>query len=410
MQQPVINYQFSDLYAKQARALFTKKRYSFIEGSTKSGKTHACMEWLNYEAASNVSGRPRNYWWVAPISQQSKMVYRRYIAMLPEEVIAHTNEGKFIQFVNGSRIWFLSAEKPDGLYGDDVYAVVLDEASRMREEAFFAVRSTLTATGGKVRAIGNVKGRKNWFYKMCRRAEMGEANSHYAKLTAYDAVDAGIVKAEEIEDAKRLYPAYVFQQLYLAEAVDDMSNPFGIRNIQECSMDDYSWEPPVVFGWDLAKSVDWTVGIGLDKMGRVCRFERFQHSWLGTETQIMQVTGKIPAAIDSTGVGDPIVERLQRELAKQGNENIEGYKFTSLSKQQLIEGLVMAIQQKLIKFHGNDIMLELESFEYEITRTGVKYRAMEGMHDDCVCALALAWYKYKQLYGGAVVAPGIEWL
>lgn len=37
-------------------------------------------------------------------------------------------------------------------------------------------------------------------------------------------------------------------------------------------------------------------------------------------------------------------------------------------------------------------MNELESFEYEYTRTGVRYTAPEGMHDDCVMALALAVY------------------
>jgi len=33
---------------------------------------------------------------------------------------------------------------------------------------------------------------------------------------------------------------------------------------------------------------------------------------------------------------------------------------------------------------------ELEAFEYEYTRLGVRYAAPEGLHDDCVCALALA--------------------
>jgi hypothetical protein len=37
--------------------------------------------------------------------------------------------------------------------------------------------------------------------------------------------------------------------------------------------------------------------------------------------------------------------------------------------------------------------MELETFEYEYTRTGVRYSAPEGLHDDCVCALALAVHK-----------------
>jgi len=34
---------------------------------------------------------------------------------------------------------------------------------------------------------------------------------------------------------------------------------------------------------------------------------------------------------------------------------------------------------------------ELESFGYEVTRAGFRYAAPEGLHDDCVMALGLAW-------------------
>jgi hypothetical protein len=93
-----------------------------------------------------------------------------------------------------------------------------------------------------------------------------------------------------------------------------------------------------------------------------------------------------PALGDSTGVGDPIVEAIQR-LA---GEKFQGYHFTQSSKQKLMEGLVMAIQSRLVWYPPGVIVQELEQFEYEITRTGVRYSAPAGYHDDCVCALALA--------------------
>lgn len=77
------------------------------------------------------------------------------------------------------------------------------EASRMREEAFYAVRSTLTAIGEPIRIIGNVKGRKNWFYIGCRKAEGGELGHAYHKITALDAVAA---PQEELDDAGRALP------------------------------------------------------------------------------------------------------------------------------------------------------------------------------------------------------------
>jgi hypothetical protein len=45
----------------------------------------------------------------------------------------HTNESKLVLTTPiGSRIEFKSAEKPDNLYGDDVYAAVFDEASQSK--------------------------------------------------------------------------------------------------------------------------------------------------------------------------------------------------------------------------------------------------------------------------------------
>jgi hypothetical protein len=57
-----------------------------------------------------------------------------------------------------------------------------------------------------------------------------------------------------------------------------------------------------------------------------------------------------------------------------------------------MERLSLAIQRGEIRFPEGPIVTELEAFEYQYTRTGVRYGAPEGMHDDCVCALALAVY------------------
>lgn len=84
---------------------------------------------------------------------------------------------------------------------------------------------------------------------------------------------------------------------------------------------------------------------------------------------------------------------------------VEAFKFTSTSKQQIMEGLAVAIQQQKISFPEGPIVSELEVFEYEYTRTGVKYSAPEGLHDDCVCALALA---VSKLLRGGVGDTGLE--
>ena len=285
-------------------------------------------------------------------------------------------------------------------YGDDNHAVVVDEASRCKEDVFRAVRSTLTATRGPIRIIGNVRGRANWFYKGSRRAEQGVRGHVFGSLTAGDAVAAGVVEAEEIEDARATFEALgkiaEFNEIYFNIPTDDGGNPFGLSNIarQTMELSEVPGSVPVAWGWDLAKSVDWTVGIGLDELGKVCEFHRFQKPWEETVEFIKRVTGKTPALVDSTGVGDPIVERLQREVP----DVFEGFKFSAQSKQSLMEGLAMAIGAGTVWIPEGDIINELEVFEYEYRRNSVRYAAPEGFHDDCVMSLGLAVRHWGTVY------------
>ena len=372
------------LYPKQFDALYSPARYSVIEGATKSGKTSGCLLWLLDQAFK----KPGEYWWVAPIYPQADIAFERAVNALPLSTY-HNKQSKLIRVRDGHVLRFKSADNPQGLYGQDVEAVVLDEASRMAEAAWVAIRSTLTKTQGPARIIGNVQGRSNWHYRMARRAEQGEEDMDYHILTAWDAVDAGILAREEIEDAQRTLSEEDFKELYECVPKDSAGNPFNLKSLREC-IAPISDKEPVVFGVDLAKGTDYTCIVGLDANGYVCKFHSWKdRTWAQTEQRILDVVGTIPTLIDSTGVGDPIVERLNKV-----RRNINGFKFSMQSKQQLMEGLASAIQNHRIHYPYGKIVQELEIFEYTEIATGVRYSAPQGQHDDSVMALALAWKQF----------------
>lgn len=384
------------MYPQQLAAIFEPKdiandnaRFSWIEASTKAGKTVGCIAWI-YEQAYLFGAVNKNFWWVAPSYGVAEIAFRRLKAYLPKDQFTSNEQKLTITLTsNGGRIWFKGADKPDSLYGEDVYAAVIDEGSRCKEEAWHAIRSTLTATRGPLRVIGNVKGRKNWFYKNARRAEKGRPGHAFYRITAQDAVAAGVLAHDEIEGAREDLPAAIFKELYEAQASDDEGNPFGIKYL-EAIKKPLSRRPVYCYGIDLAKKRDWTVIIGLDAVGDVCFYERFQMGWEPTTDRIVQVIGFTKALVDATGVGDPIVERLQKKC-----RNVEGFVFTPKSKQRLMEGLAVAVQKgetSILEDNptASDHYLEMEAFEYVYTRTGVQYSAPEGMTDDIVMAHALA--------------------
>lgn len=390
-----IKYERPFLYNYQRPIVDSPKRYTVTEASTKVGKSASHLIWLFEQPLALNLKAGQSVWWVAPVYGQAEIMFNRLKNQISDRGFLKFNTTHLnAVYPTGAMIWFKSAEKPDNLFGDDVYAAVFDEFTRAREQAWFALRTTLTATKGKCKFIGNVKGKKNWGYRMAQKAKAGEQDFDYFKITAYDAAAEGLLSYDEIEAAKRELPDAVFRELYMAEPSEDGSNPFGLKFINLCAIG-LSELPPVCFGVDLAKSSDWTVIIGLDQFGQVCHFERFQKDWMQTE-QAIRVLPNVPIKIDSTGVGDPIVERLQGE--KSG---IIGFKFSQNSKQQIMEGLAMGIQQRKVLFPEGVIKDELENFEFEFTDRGVRYTAPEGLHDDCVCALALAYDQFKSTGTGS---------
>ena len=212
-------------YQKQRAFIDCPDRYVIVEATTKAGKSVGMLVWLFEEALKGGIGC--NYWWVAPVSSQAKIMFRRLKRFIDNQNFFESNESElFLRLNNCSTIWFKSADKPDSLYGDDVHAAVMDEFTRMKEDAWIAVRSTVTATNGKIRFIGNVKGANNWGYRLARKAEQGVKGWSYFKITAKDAVDAGILSDEEIEDARSVLPKDVFLELYYAIPNENRSNKF----------------------------------------------------------------------------------------------------------------------------------------------------------------------------------------
>jgi hypothetical protein len=405
----VIVYRPPHLTDYQRAALFCPERYALIEATSKAGKTVGALAWLT-ELAMRSGKAGRNYWWVAPIYSQAKIAFRRLKRSLTRGAFMSNETELTITLANGAVLWFKGSENPDSLYGEDVFGAVIDEASRVKEESWHAVRSTLTATRGPLRIIGNVKGRQNWAYKLARKAEGGEPDMHYAKITAADAVKAGILDAAEIEDARSKLPDVIFRELYYAEPADDGGNPFGVAAIHAC-IAPMSIAPTVAFGLDLAKSTDWCVLLGLDAAGLTSYFDRWQGPWESTIIRVIAAVGNVRTLVDSTGAGDPVLEGLQKQGRAKG-ARFEGFTFSSASKQRLMEGLSVAIQSKRVRYPADAppkrvIVSELEAFEYEYHRTGVSYGAAPGVHDDCVCALALAVQHLSRAAQTLTYTPGM---
>jgi len=353
------------------------------------GRRFGKSELSQIEIISNAL-RGYNVAYITPTYKLAKTFFEKLTQVIPFE---NNKSDLIINFPTKGSVEFFTGERLDNLRGRKFHFVVIDEASfipNLEDGWLNSIRPTLTDYKGRALFVSTPKG-KNYFYSLFMN---GGHDWESFKFTTYD---NPYIDKDEIDDARRQLPEAVFEQEYMANPMENAANPFGSNKIIEC-IKPISNLPTAYYGIDLAKSFDWTVIIGLDINGHVAYFNRFQKDWKQTKETILTIDRSKPVMIDSTGVGDAITEDLQKHF-----NSMNGFKYTSTSKQQLMELLASSIHNNQVSFPEGTIKDELEIFEYQYTSTGVRYNAPAGYHDDCVNALALALkckneHKYSGVY------------
>ncbi|MFZ3384738.1 MAG: terminase family protein [Candidatus Methanoperedens sp.] len=367
----------------------SKARFRILAAGRRFGKTQAAC----YEAVQKAIIQPGAVIWIcAPIFGQAMISWRMIRQFMPLPLLKnfHLTE-KFVELKNGSTIWIKSGDNPDNLRGEGLDFLVIDEAAMIKEEIWQeALRPALADKQGRAVIISTPKAH-NWFFELWTRGQDPQYSDYQSWKLPTSANP--YILAEEIEEAKRTLPELVFRQEFMAEFLDDIGAVF--RGIHKCiggKLHDLIEGESYVMGVDLAKYSDFSVISVMNQKGDLVAFDRFNKiDWAFQMERIKNLAQKYKAKVfvDSTGVGDPIFENLQRS-----GLDIVGYKFTNESKKQLIEGLSLAMELGKVHFPDiPEILHELTIFGYSVTASGtVVYSAPGSYHDDCVISLALANY------------------
>lgn len=380
----------------------SKARFRIATCGRRFGKTYACVNEMVKFAWENPFSM---CWWVAPTYHQARIAYRIITDKFHQAITQATKNPMEAVLHSGSMIQFKSTELPDNLRGEGVDFLVCDESSMIQEEAWTqALRPTLSDKNGRAILVGTPRGR-NWFYHMYLRGQ-DEDYPDYASFQFPTSANPYIPE-EEIQEVRETLPRDVFLQEYQAKFLESESTVF--RGIMECIGGDRE-EPKAdgeyLIAWDVAKQSDYSCFIVLDKeRGSVVSLDRFNRIDYTIQIERLYTLAKkyhyAEIIMDSTGVGDPILEQV-----KQKGLKVTGYHFTHRSKQQLIEHLAVALEQREITFPNISVLInELMSYQYELTRAGnVTYNAPSGRHDDTVIALALVVWGWKHRRNPQIVA------
>jgi len=373
---------------------------------------------------------PVLFWIVAPSLTYARQNWRDLKKLLPVDIVYNISLSNLtIETINGGIIEVHSADDPESLVGVGLDIVTVTEAARVRElDIVWAnLRQRLDSPGrgpggkgGHAIINSTPRGKKNYFYQMY---QMGIKNSpiyipewesfhfttwdnpHMAKkrytIVGHDANGNPITFEEAI---KRSMSERRYRQDYLAEFLDEADSVF--PKAEKCAVrlltpeDVAEWEKVEPFevytiGYDPGKSIDNAVIIVRNSSARVVKIDVMKgKSWDYQWDMVASYARKYNNAkviFGKTGIG----ETIQSQLEKRGLI-VEAVHETPAVKAAMIERLSVLIEQEIISYPYDEYFLfELMDYEYIDKGNRTVYRnATRDSHDDCVSALAFAFFNY----------------
>lgn len=198
--------------AWQRDVLNSDARRMLLLCSRQSGKSTTCAALAVNQAIYD----PGLVLLIAPAQRQSGELFRKVMEVyraLPDVPRIVQESALRLELANGSRIVSLPGTEGTIRGYSGAKTVIVDEASRVDDALFSAVRPMLATTQGRFVALTTPYGKRGWFHEAW---EYGEG-WHRTKVTAHDCPRIDPVWLRE---ERALIGDWQFRQEYLVEFVD----------------------------------------------------------------------------------------------------------------------------------------------------------------------------------------------
>jgi hypothetical protein len=347
--------------------------------------------------------RVGTYYYILPTYSQAKKVIWdnidndgfKMMEHIPKRLIDKLNETEMqIELKNGSIIQLVGADNVDRIVGTNPVGVVFSEFSITKPEVWDLIRPILAANGGW--AIFNFTPRgMNHAYTLIQKAK---EFPDVWWVGIYPVSVTHALTPKELEQERLEMPQVLFEQEYECKFLEGASQFF--KNVDNCVYTEsvaQQLQPDGEFklGVDLAKYNDFTVITPFNlSTFTVYPQDRFnQVDWILQEAKIEAAARRFNNArvtLDSTGIGDPVVEELKRRGLNIREDDV--FKFTQNSRTNLLNNLAILFENGKIRIPPDEgLRAELASFTIEMNEKGkAVIKCPDGLHDDRVMSLALA--------------------
>jgi hypothetical protein len=382
------------MHSNQLKVINSTARFRVIVAGRRWGKSEAAARFALLGARRDQDRGVRGgvTWVILPTYDMARPFWGKMISTAPEGWITNTigtQHAPNTIYLDDQRIEFKSGDHPERLVGEGLRRVILDECGALKNALWEeSILPTLMDHSGDALLTGTPKlSQGHFFYKLYSRGldDLDDEVQTFGGPTS----ENPWIKVSEFERMRREMPKRKFEQEVLGRF--QMGDGMVFRDVEEC-VGPFAPGPTVSIGIDLARRADFTVLTGMNKKGQVTFLDRWRHvPWPVQEERIVAAAkreGRRPKCIiDSTGVGDPVVQHLEKKGLR-----VTPYLFTNKSKEKLVDGLVVAFESSEITIpQDDDLIRELQQFAYVTSPSGnTIYNAPEGAHDDMVYSLGMA--------------------
>ena len=339
---------------------------------------------------------------VSPTLSQARKVFQDIIDCIGDSgVVKKKNETLLeIELINGSRIFFKSAEQRESLRGYTISGILcIDECAFISDDIFNTVIPWCNVHKAPILLTSTPKF-KEGFYWSYWNLGLDPDNQNVQSFDFNDFDTSMLLSPDKLEEYRKILPSGQFRTEYLGEFLD--ADGIVFQGFKECVGFSDSYQKLYV-------GIDWGTGNGEDSTSISVLNERceqvfyFNFNDKNTTAQIEFISeflnrhrGVIKLVVpELNSIGTPMTELLR---GKCPWVKIEGVTTTNTSKCDMVNALQVAFEQKKIKILDEERQLrELSMYEAQFNpkTKNITYNAPRGHHDDTVIALGLSLTAYN---------------
>lgn len=372
-----------------------------VKAHRQAGKSYTCQGVLLHYAL-NYSGTISAM--ISPTLNQARNVFKELVSAIWESgVVKRKNETLLdIELINGSRIFFRSAEMGEALRGYHISGVlILDEAAYLSDDIAQLVLPWRQVAKAPMLIVSTPRLKTGLFFRYYNMGIERIDNTVTVDWNDYDTTE--LLSNEQIETYRRILTKNQFKSEILGEFLDMEGMVFtniepNIKNTTEYSK---------LFGgvdWGTGKGEDYTSLTFFNEKGEMVFIDYFND--LGTFAQVERLCNDILKfknniqliQFEDNSIGSPLNDLMEKMLKERKEMNVlnkmQRYTTTNKGKSEMVAQVQTGLELNELKVLNDKLLVsQLTSYEatYNFKTGNVSYNGAQGTHDDLVMSTMIAY-------------------